>query len=154
MIWDKQNLQWERNYQKAAEYFAGHGNLEIPRRNGDPGRLKIAAWLDVQRQTRRGETKNAPLSEAQIKRLDAIGMNWGGKFLSQWEKIYRAAREYYAANGHLNVPAGYKTPDGILLGKWIYRQRNSAKLTGGQKALLDEIGMDWRSYVERARAER
>ena len=64
---------------------------------------------------------------------------------------YDAAARYYQAHGDLNVPSEYIDPDGVLLGKWVSRQRyawqnpdrSSARLTPERKALLDQLGMVW-----------
>ena len=51
---------------------------------------------------------------------------------------------------NLDVPTEYVDEDGILLGKWVSRQRymaepraRSAPGDAGRKALLDELGMNW-----------
>ena len=54
----------------------------------------------------------------------------------------------------MEVPSNYVTPDGVLLGKWIARQRytwqnpehSSARVTPERKAQLDELGMVWEKY--------
>ena len=64
---------------------------------------------------------------------------------------YEAAVKYHAAHGNLDVPTEYIDEDGILLGKWVSRQRyawqnperSSARVTLERKALLDELGMNW-----------
>ena len=66
----------------------------------------------------------------------------------------RCCRRYYHEHGNLNVPSEYVTPDGVLLGKWVARQRyaylnpdrSSARVTPERKALLDELGMVWEKY--------
>lgn len=62
---------------------------------------------------------------------------------------YRLARAFYEANGHLNVPSGYVTPDGVKLGMWIGSQRQAKRgnpnflMTSRREALLNAIGMNW-----------
>ena len=66
-----------------------------------------------------------------------------------WEIMYAFARQYYAANGNLEVPKKYKTPQGYGLGNWISVQRKVragyiyGKLTAERIAMLDSIGMVW-----------
>ena len=66
-----------------------------------------------------------------------------------WETMYAFARQYYAANGNLEVPKKYKTPQGYGLGNWISVQRKVrvgyiyGKLTAERIAMLDSIGMVW-----------
>ena len=73
---------------------------------------------------------------------------------SGWEHYFSEASIYYAEHGNLNVPSEYVTPDGVLLGKWVARQRyaylnpdrSSARVTPERKALLDKLGMVWEKY--------
>lgn len=37
--------------------------------------------------------------------------------------LYDVAAAYYHEHGNLNVPSEYVTSDGVLLGKWVARQR-------------------------------
>lgn len=66
-----------------------------------------------------------------------------------WETMYAFARQYYAANGNLEVPKKYKTPQGYGLGNWISVQRKVragyiyGNLTAERIAMLDSIGMVW-----------
>lgn len=76
---------------------------------------------------------------------------------ARWEVLCHAAADaaaYYHEHGNLNVPSEYITPDGVLLGKWVARQRyaylnpdrSSARVTPERKALLDKLGMVWEKY--------
>lgn len=73
-----------------------------------------------------------------------------------WQMMYREARAFYDRNGHLNVPKGYKTGDGIPLGVWIMTQRRirngscNGLLTEERIRLLDAIGMNWKQKAETA----
>jgi len=101
----------------------------------------LGAWITNMRQKRYG--KKAILTEDRIKRLDEIGMAWDKKHKTTWERNYAAAREYFKEHGNLDVPATYKTKDGMTLGKWIYNQRESKGLSVRNKKRLSEIGMIW-----------
>ncbi len=78
-------------------------------------------------------------------------MDWTNRNDRKWQAAYDAAARYYQAHGDLNVPSEYIDPDGVLLGKWVSRQRyawqnperSSARVTPERKALLDELGMVW-----------
>ena len=62
---------------------------------------------------------------------------------------YRLARAFFEANGHLNIPVDYVTPEGVKLGMWIASQRQAKRgnpnflMTPERERLLEEIGMDW-----------
>ena len=66
-----------------------------------------------------------------------------------WETMFAFARQYYEANGNLEVPKKYKTPQGYGLGNWISVQRRvragyvCGNLTAERIAMLDGIGMVW-----------
>ena len=76
-------------------------------------------------------------------------MNLRDNLTKTWEDMYEIAKEYYEEHKNLEVPAGYKTQDGINLGKWIDRQRQAYKgqgqrrITKEQIELLNKIGMIW-----------
>lgn len=78
-------------------------------------------------------------------------MDWANRNDRKWQTAYEAAVKYHAAHGNLDVPIEYIDEDGILLGKWVSRQRyawqnperSSARVTPERKALLDELGMNW-----------
>ena len=46
-------------------------------------------------------------------------------------------KEYLEEHGNLNIPAKYKTSDGIWLGRWIYEQRRALQ-SGAKKPLPTE----------------
>ena len=79
MIWRPFSLRWEQNYLAAAEYYAEHGDLEMPLDYCTPGGLALGKWIFKQRALRAGTMPGAQLQEEQIARLDAIGMRWGNK---------------------------------------------------------------------------
>ena len=92
--------------------------------------------------------------EDTVERLDALGMDWTNRNDRKWMSLYDVAAAYYHEHGNLNVPSEYVTPDGVLLGKWVARQRyaylnpdrSSARVTPERKALLDKLGMVWEKY--------
>jgi hypothetical protein len=143
MIWEKGSFQWERNYQAAVEYFQDHGDLNVPYGYVSKDGIKLGIWLTNLRQTRRGSrSEAAELTAEQIARLDAVGMNWGNKHQVHWEDRYADAKAYYERHGDLNVPIGYVTENGVALGKWLYRQRTSGKLSREQWNRLRAIRVE------------
>lgn len=66
-----------------------------------------------------------------------------------WNAMYDLARDYYVANGNLDVPSNYVTPEGKTLGSWLNAQRRiragklKGRLTEEQIRRLDAIGMSW-----------
>lgn len=149
MIWGKNNALWERNYAAAKEYYEKHGDLRVRADYVTEDGIRLGTWIGNQKKIYSGvKTAGAELSEEQIARLEAIGMEWEGKFELQWRGSYMAACEYFRERGDLNVPVAYRTKDGIMLGKWIRRQRSQyakGKLLEDKVKKLDRIGMCWQS---------
>lgn len=99
----------------------GHLNVPLAYRTKDG--LALGKWILKQRAVRSGTMAGAKLTQEQTARLDAIGMQWQTKAQQHWDKCYEAAREYYSRHGDLKLPAGYKTADGLALGRWVRRQQ-------------------------------
>ena len=150
MVWNASTDLWEQSYAAAARYYLEHKNLEAPIKYITPDGFALGVWLSSQRSA----YKNGDLTPEQIERLEAIGINWTNRNVRKWQENFEAAKRYAAQFGDLEVPSNYITPDGILLGKWIARQRyawqnpdhSSARVTPERKAQLDAIGMIWDKY--------
>ena len=143
---------WDQYFSAAAEYTKQYGHLNVPQRYVSPAGLKLGQWIGTQRRVYAGRVKGR-LSQQQIARLEAIGMNWRGRPEEAWERGFAQAERYAQAHGNLLVPAKYVTPDGFKLGNWISnlrRQRASAKretsLTEARIQRLDAIGMQWNAH--------
>lgn len=152
MIWDKLDYRWEKNYSACVEYYKEHRSLDIPAHYATKDGLRIGAWIRRMRKARDGRLKGAqPLTQDQIRRLDAIGMDWQDSFTQRWEYGYAKAKEYYVQRGDIDVPATYVTEDGFPLGKWLKGHvqindktgRLSIKVTTERKAKLDALGFKW-----------
>ena len=147
MVWSTSNDLWEQNYAAATQYYLEHGDLEVPIKYETPSGFGLGVWLGAQRAAH----KAGELPQEQVERLDALGMDWTNR---KWMSLYDVAAAYYHEHGNLNVPSEYVTPDGVLLGKWVARQRyaylnpdrSSARVTPERKALLDKLGMVWEKY--------
>lgn len=150
MVWSTSNDLWEQNYAAATQYYLEHGDLEVPIKYETPSGFGLGVWLGAQRAAH----KAGELPQEQVERLDALGMDWDKRNDRKWMSLYDVAAAYYHEHGNLNVPSEYVTPDGVLLGKWVARQRyaylnpdrSSARVTPERKALLDKLGMVWEKY--------
>ena len=142
MEWSVPDYLFERNYAAALEYWKEHGNLDVPAGQVSGDGVRLGNWIQKLRRIRKGAGEGR-LTEEQVKRLDEIGMEWSDKYERLWEKGYREAERYYAANGDLKVPTGYVTDTGYKLGNWISDQRENKKLNAERRARLDALGMDW-----------
>ena len=150
MVWSTSNDLWEQNYAAATQYYLEHGDLEVPIKYETPSGFGLGVWLGAQRAAH----KAGELPQEQVERLDALGMDWTNRNDRKWMSLYDVAAAYYHEHGNLNVPSEYVTSDGVLLGKWVARQRYaylnpdraSARVTPERKALLDKLGMVWEKY--------
>ena len=144
---------WEHYFSEASIYYAEHSNLNVPKLYTTPSGLSLGVWLVTQRRVREGQIQGN-LTEQQIARLDSIGMVWGNRNDRQWNEVYGAAKRYFEANGSLDIPVAYVSPEGYALGKWVRRQqyayrnpeKSNAILSPQRVALLDAIGMQWEKH--------
>lgn len=152
-VFDKLNdtltASWELMYIKAKEYYHANGDLDVPKRYLTPDGYTLGAWINTQRLVHAGKT-GGKLSDAQIQKLDAIGMRWDSARDVAWERYYAAAKAYFEEHGDLLVNAGDNNYHGVSLGRWIaqlrgYRKNGiqSAFLTEQRIQALDAIGMVW-----------
>lgn len=147
MIWSVFDAKWEQGYALAMNYAAKHGDLNVPVNYTTEEGEKLGAWILNQRTAYAKEM----LSQDQLGRLEEIGIYWGNRNDRQWNEVYGAAKRYFEANGNLDVPVAYVSPEGYALGKWVRRQqyayrnpeKSNAILSPQRVALLDAIGMQW-----------
>ena len=147
MTWSVFDAKWEQGYALAAIYAQEYGNLDVPRDYKTADGKTLGRW--IQNQELAYEQKK--LSADQIKRLETIGMQWGSRYDRQWNEVYQAAKRYFEANGDLDVPVAYVSPEGYALGKWVRRQqyayrnpeKSNAILSQERIELLDAVGMQW-----------
>ena len=147
MIWSVFDAKWEQGYALAMNYAAKHGDLNVPVNYTTEEGEKLGAWILNQRTAYAKEM----LSQDQIGRLEKIGIYWGNRNDRQWNEVYGAAKRYFEANGDLDVPVAYVSPEGYALGKWVRRQqyayrnpeKSNAILSQERIELLDAVGMQW-----------
>lgn len=139
---------WEMMYQKAAEYFAEHGDLNVPKRYKTAEGYSLGSWLQTQRQVRRGE-QYGNLDEERIAKLDKLGMVWENVRDVAWEKHFALAKAYHAEHGNLAMPVDARY-GGVKLGQWLaqlrtYRKNGASRgyLTEVRIAALNDLGMVW-----------
>lgn len=134
--WGNRNdRQWNEVYGAAKRYFEANGNLDVPVAYVSPEGYALGKWVRRQQYAYRNpEKSNAILSQERIELLDAIGMQWEKP--DPWQHRYELAQEYKKQYGNQEIPAKYKTADGIWLGRWIYNQKRL--LQGGPEKLSEE----------------
>ena len=66
--------------------------------------------------------------------IDAVYKFRKGQMDKAEQEGYQEAKRYFEAQGDLNVPINYVSPDGYALGKWVKRQRYTRQ--NPEKAVL------------------
>jgi len=142
---DTLTASWDLMYSAAKAYYSEYGNLNVPVHYTTSRGYSLGSWIAIQRRIRAG-TCVGSLDETRIAKLDSIGMIWKSRSEVSWENHLRAARDYYAANGNLEIPARYITEDGLLLGHWISNLRceyNNGRLSQERIKTMEELGLSW-----------
>lgn len=141
MVWNVRETRWEQYFSAAQVYVQQFGNLAVPVTYATQDGIQLGRWLRCLRYARAGKASNIRLTEDQIERLNAIGMEWGNRYEIQWQRSYRAAQEYAQQFGTLQkVPAAYRSKDSINLNKWLRTQRATfATLSEERKTLLKAL---------------
>lgn len=148
---------WDTYYKAARQYREANGHLRIPKSYVTPTGLTVGSWLQTQRRVYSGDIPGN-LTEDKIQRLNSIGMIWNVR-TNKWQEGYDALCEYCRTYGNADVKAGYVSPDGYPLGKWINNLRVSVKKKGPDQVLTQEqqeqlkaLGMIWDKNGEKADA--
>ncbi len=147
-----QDKAWQEMYNLAQNYYKKNKNLEVvysfKTKDGitydnSIGSYALGRWLTTQRNA----YKNGKLPNDRIKKLEEIGFRFTKKTpQEQWNNAYLLAKDYYDANGNLDIDEKYKTKDGFELGSWLTTQRNvykRGKLSPEKTKKLEEIGISF-----------
>ena len=139
-------LRWLKGFQELRGFRDSHGHVRVPIKHVTTGGFNLGFWINTQRKAKlRGR-----LSEEQVKQLEELGFVWN-VYDQQWQQMLRRLATYRSDHGHVHVPQGYVTDDGIKLGLWVNNQRNAkhrGKLSEEQVKQLEELGFVWNVYDE------
>lgn len=146
MQWNSNDAQWNVCYEAAKRYFEETGNLDVPTGYVSPDGIALGKWVARQQYVwKNPEKSNSKLTSERIALLERIGMQW--EKTESWLHKYELAEDYLRQHGSLQIPAKYKTEDGIWLGRWWYDQKTllrkqsprlSVEQTDKLRKLLDE----------------
>lgn len=140
---------WDHYFSEASIYYAEHGNLRVPVEYSTLAGLNLGSWVQLQRLIRNGK-RIGNLTEAQIQRLDSLGMIWDDRAEFAWKRGLEHAKAYFEEHGNLLVPAKYKAKDDFALGHWILtkrKDRSNGRMTEEEIRQLDALGMAWMQSV-------
>ena len=101
---------WDRGLSQAKEYFAEHGNLDVPASYVSTSGYRLGVWLS------RCRTKylKGKMSAEHMSELENLNMVLSHR--NDWNGCFRHVREYYDAHGDLYMPKDY-TVNGV----WLYK---------------------------------
>ena len=143
---------WEPLLRASQAWYAAHRSLDVPPDSEDAQGRALAARLEQLRDIRAG-TRDGVLTDAQVARLDRLGMRWHSGRDVLWERFYAAAAAYHRAHRTLPEDPQFVTEDGVLLGAWLTRLRTARRLglycsylTAPHIAALDALGMAWERF--------
>ena len=148
ILWEQSNFdfRWNEAYEAAKLYFEENGSLNVPIGYTTPDGIALGKWVARQQYAYKSpNNSNCKLTPARVTLLEKIGMQW--EKTDPWQHKYDLAWDYLQMHGNLQIPAKYKTADGIWLGRWLYDQkvllrkqspRLSAEQTNKLRKLLDE----------------
>jgi hypothetical protein len=138
--WDPAEARWMRRYHQLTGALTRHGG----HRNLPPDSPE-ATWLEGQHLAcHRGSSPPARSPSWSRPASRSAGPD-------PWATGYQALMAFKAGHGHLRVPDGYQTADGINLSDWQRDQRvrrKAGRMTAGQVRLLEEAGFCWDPLAE------
>lgn len=136
MDWTNRNdRKWMSLYDVAAAYYHEHGNLNVPSEYVTPDGVLLGKWVARQRYAYLNpDRSSARVTPERKALLDKLGMVW--EKYDPWQERYDLALAYKTEHGDLEIPSVYKTADGVWLGSWVSRQRQT--LNSGSSALSSE----------------
>jgi superfamily II DNA or RNA helicase len=143
-IWDWQSVKgaetWMKWYRELEAYTQEHGDPHVPRTHSNK---KLASWVWIQRQRRKGTRKNDPMTPEQESLLDTLSFRWHAH-AELWGENFEALKRFKAKHGHCDI--GLDVTDNEELARWVVTQRwrqSNGELPTERKALLDGIGFSW-----------
>lgn len=118
-------------------YQTQNGNMDVPEGYVTADKFPLGAFVrDI-----RAYYRDGLLQEDQERQLEDIGFSVD-ESLQTWMSLFRLAREYTILNNGKIPSPTERTPDNILLGAWVRKQRLMFyALTPEQRHRLERIGI-------------
>ena len=141
---------FNRGYAEIMMHLTNHPDLNIPEDKVTSNGFPLGKWL---KEVRNGLKQNV-FDARKTAMLEALGISCDKKYQS-WESVYLKAVDYCARNGNIDIPVGYCTEDGVLLGAWVDRQRRYyATLPKEQREKLNRLEINRPSSKQEIFTER
>lgn len=141
------SASWNLMYEKAKEYYAENGNLEVPKRYVTPGGYTLGAWIRTQRLVYAGKTYGI-LTDGRIKKLETLGIDWNADIQSKHDEIWKEHfNRTIAISDRTGVepgPLGNTSEETKKLNAWLRVQRKNhrdGKLSADRISKLQAVGI-------------
>lgn len=135
---------WDERYGELLAYMTEYGHPHVPRTHAN---TRLASWVWIQRQRKRGTSKASPLTVKQIELLDKVGFRWDGvadRADEIFEERFAQLLEFRKISGHSEVPSNYS--ENTELASFVSDIRGKYKggtLSSDRIARFDAIEFMW-----------
>jgi hypothetical protein len=138
MSWDVLSDRFETKFKALAAYVRREGHAKVPLQHKEAG-FAMGAWVNSLR------ARREKLSAGQIRRLDALGMQWDTRARA-FDQGMAALQAFVKREGHAQVPVDW-VEGTYRLGKWAASKRvNKNSLSKERLDQLNSVGFVWNSY--------
>jgi superfamily II DNA or RNA helicase len=144
-VWNVNAHHWEEGFRHLTQYVTENGTALVKGPYTSPDGYKLSQWVVSQRSVKKS------LSEGKRVRLESLpGWVWDRK-TQQWENGFSAVTNYIAEYGDSFVPKEYKTSDGLNLGHWVTRNRQTKNsMSAERRERLESLrGWIWNTLDHR-----
>jgi superfamily II DNA or RNA helicase len=139
-VWDLLTEQWEEGFRALKQYKENYGDCLVPKAYTSQNGYRLGIWVGNQRR------RKFALSKDCLSRLNKLDFVWD-TLIEQWEKGFRALKQYKENYGDCLVPRPHKTENGYKLGKWVDGQRRKqSELSDVRRRRLRKLGFVWDPY--------
>jgi hypothetical protein len=136
---EKQELAWEKSYEKLREFYEVHGHFTVPHVLENGNINPFNSWIFCQRKY----YAQGQIKEDRRLKLEAIGFIWnqGTEYHSQrkWNAAFQELTEFRKEKGHAFV----RRDDGMELWRWTKKmiwKRKQSTLSLEREERLESIG--------------
>ena len=135
ILWE--SYSWSKRYEELKEFKKIHGHCRVPRFPLEERWKHLGRWV----MERRARYRDQKMSDAQIKKLNALGFSWN-VHQEIWQDYYEQLQTFFQENGHCRVQEDPQTTHKMRA--WADRQRrNKTKLSKVQVSKLNALNFNW-----------
>lgn len=141
---------WDEYYSAFKKMYLDGRNVDLPAGYVTEDGLALGKWVFSQRYY----AKAGKLSEKKEKLLNDLNFCWESSGKITYNFWISELKKYKEINGDINVPAEYKTDEGIALGHWLRHIRTSynsqtQSIPENYIKELEELGISWNVHEQR-----